>query len=541
MDILWKSSPAHDSIAPARFSAAGSPARRKRVSLRALALLAALVLLATYARPAHAQGALVDCTPPLNLSNSEDATSADPFMLGDPNGDIHLFWSEMGTPELGANVPNTVMYTRWNGQEWSKPNDILFSPGDPFVQRVNSIRGAMDADGRIHLIWLGGEKTFYYSSSRSIDAGSTQGWTPPYMIANDQTGTQYSADIAASESGVLHLALARDPRRDNRNISYMRSTDGGVTWSEPQPVHIFINPVRGGSNVRIHTAPPANVYMTWTEWDLSGNGQRIYFARSLDDGLTWDKPVVLATREENDYERDWTNLAVLEPDHLVVLWEGGFRAYPQMQYSYNNGQTWTEPVDTFYWLIADNGFGEFVRDSDGQLHVFLSRRLREGYTDRCDYFAGCAGTDTNAIWHSVWQGGNNWSEPLPMGEFDGGNFVTVAMSGGNQVFAAFFDYVFFEVNVQSCRVPNAPAVEPVVWPTSTPRPTVTPTPTLDLPTPTPTATPAVLTAADRQAPPPNDSQPADLVLFSMLPVGLLVGVIVMAEFRRRGISPRRHR
>src|SRR5690606_34340805 len=113
-----------------------------------------------------------------NMSNSDGFVSADPFLLADPSGAVHLFWAERLTGEAGAipNVPDTLMYSRWQQGEWSKPNDIFISPPSNFNRKISSIRGRIDEDGFIHLIWIGPDSTFFYSAAYADAAASARAW-----------------------------------------------------------------------------------------------------------------------------------------------------------------------------------------------------------------------------------------------------------------------------------------------------------------------------------------------------------------------------
>lgn len=163
---------------------------------------------------------------------------------------------------------------------------------------------------------------------------------------------------------------------------------------------------------------------------------------------------MLDRRQGEEYERDWVTLAVLGEDELVVFWEGGWRAYRQAQYSYDGGQTWTDPIDTLDWLIADNGFAEFVRDSTDRLHLFVFQRVREGNDDK-GQLAG--------LWQTTLEGEQQWREPQLVGNPSNGNFVSVAISGGNELFAAWFDYTDFEIFVMRCQIEGATSIGFKPW------------------------------------------------------------------------------
>ncbi|MFO7537300.1 MAG: sialidase family protein [Chloroflexota bacterium] len=503
-------------------------------------LLAAIILLAGLAGSevvGAAPGSVTSCSSPINISNSPGFTSADPFVLADPTGTVHLFWAEKATgqPNESPNIPDTVMYSSWNGRNWSEPVDIFISPPENFNRKIAGIRGVLDDKGRIHLVWMGPDDMFFYGSVYAADAGNAQAWHGPELLADDQTGTQYSVGITYQAPDTLHIIYGSDPANSaNRVVSYIRSLDNGQTWSTPTELHAFPDPQRGASNTRIHTDPfhPERVYATWTEWDETGNGQVIYFARSLNRGDTWAPPVPLAIRVGNEYQRDWTNLVALDEDQLMVFWSGGFRAYPQSQYSYDGGVTWTDAIDTLYWLIADNGYAEFIRDHEDRLHLFITRRVREGYGYKCENIPECSG-EGNAIWHSVWQGGTSWSEPEPVGGFQYGNFISLAHDGGNKIFLAWFRYEVFDIQVMGCQLEDVEPVLAMPLPSPTLEPLTFIEPTLE-PVQLPVSEQEVLSLTEDATIPYRASVGANLLL-GVLPALLTVLAVAFWQ-RRRSLS-----
>ena len=439
---------------------------------------------------ASGPGSIINCRKPINLSNSEGYSSIDPFMIPDPAGFVHLFWAERVFGDPGAGGTDAIMYSKWDGKNWSTPNDIFLSPRDHLNRKITGVRGVLDDQGIIHLTWMGPDNTLFYSSGPAYQAGIASAWEKPVLLAEDQAGAQYSFDIAYEAPQTLYILYGTLRENEAASIAYIRSTDNGRVWSDSEDIYIFPGLDSGASNIRLLVDAPDKVYATFTEWDLSGNGQVIYFTRSLDNGDSWEYPVVLDKRLDNEYERDWTNLTTLRDNELVVIWEGGFRAYPQAQYSYDGGETWTKPIDTFPWLIADNGYANLLRDGDNRLHTFLVRRIREGAGDVCR-FPGCAQAEvrgtTNTLWHSVWEGGTIWRSPEPVGEIlyptpdgdlasIGGNFSAVAINHGNQLVVAWFDYTYFELTAMNCEIDGTSYVDARATPTPIPTPVITPTP-----------------------------------------------------------------
>lgn len=437
-------------------------------------LLAGIILTTTVPAAAQAQDQkqapdIIDITI-RNLSNTVES-SVDPLLLADKTGIVHLFWSEDVGGRLsigGTTGGNTIMYSRWDGVSWSTPVDILLSPldtadasfGDP---KAYAPAGVIDDQGVIHLIWLGQyPEKLYYSYAHAAEAGSASSWSTPVALIDDSTGSEYSADIKYIAPQTFYIAYARVHWETQyvddqpRSLAYIRSQDGGQTWSDPQDISVVPDPDRGYSNVRLTQAPGTRLFVSWTEWDSSGNGQAVYVARSLDNGDSWTQPIKLAERAPIDYERDFLQLAWLEGDRFVAVWEGGFRAYRQFMYSDDNGLTWSKAEDRFYWLIGDNGFPIFVRDSADNLHFFVAQRIREGSIGR---------SGTLGLWHSVWLGGTKWMDAELVG---GGNdmvFIAAVVVNGNQLVVAWYATLQGEVMVMNATVEGVPTIPPEPWPT----------------------------------------------------------------------------
>jgi hypothetical protein len=266
------------------------------------------------------------------------------------------------------------------------------------------------------------------------------------------------------------------------------------------------------------------VYASWSEWDKSGNGQAVYFARSLDNGEIWEEPIRLAERVSPEYERYWTNMILLGPNQIVAMWEGGYRAYRYAMYSSDSGATWSEPIDTFPYLIGENGFIETERDSLGRIHLFVAQRVREDHPERGKHIG---------MWHSLWMGGNVWQEPaLAWGDIPMVN-PKVAIVGGNQVVAAWYSNENLEVMAMNGLILDAPSVAPEVLPTAEPtfQPTLTPTLLI------PTRTPRALSSAGLPGEPgeglPVTTNPMVMVMIGLVPAVLLIGVILTLRSMKR--------
>lgn len=509
----------------------------KRTMQRTIPVFFILMISLAYSAPltsAQAQTADINWNSPINISRSPEDASGDPFVIADRTGRVHLFWAEKTTPSPTRN-PDTLMYSAWNGNFWSEPVDLFISPLSDGTPVLSFPRAVIDDFGRIHLIWIAQPNfpnyTVFYSSAPVEDAASASAWQPKVAIASDATGTKYSADLAIDQHGVLHMLYARvrqgDPPPEQRAVAYSRSTDYGRSWTDPQDIYTIPDIGRGASDTRLLVSAPDNLYASWTEWDNSGNGQAIYFARSQDGGKNWTQPRMITERKGNEYERDWNNLFLLPDSTLVAMWEGGMRAYRHAMYSDDGGQTWSEPIDTFPWLIGENGSVEFIQDSSGTVHLFYAQRIREGNDNR----VGDIG-----LWHSVWQGGRNWSEPTLAGGIIPMVNPKVALASGNKLVAAWYSNEDNEVRVMTGKILDAPWVEPTPYETLAEFEAITETPTPE----------AVFTqtqdVAETQMPtlsglPDVSKRPSTnagaMVIWGVLGSGLIIGAIVIFSIINR--------
>jgi hypothetical protein len=107
--------------------------------------------------------------------------------------------------------------------------------------------------------------------------------------------------ISFGPDGTAHyMALVADDTPNRNGMAVARSTDGGVTWTEPQIIRA--NPARDAvgaslfhdkNSITADPSDPDRVYATWT---LFRNGvTSLLVARSTDGGEKWGPPIPIAT------------------------------------------------------------------------------------------------------------------------------------------------------------------------------------------------------------------------------------------------------
>jgi hypothetical protein len=107
--------------------------------------------------------------------------------------------------------------------------------------------------------------------------------------------------VTFGPDGTAHfMALVADNTPNRNGMAVARSTDGGVTWSEPQTIKA--NPARdpGGASL-FHdknsiTADPFDPDLVYATWTLFRRGvTSLLVARSTDGGEKWGPPIPIAT------------------------------------------------------------------------------------------------------------------------------------------------------------------------------------------------------------------------------------------------------
>lgn len=448
----------------------------------AMVLLIGAVTLLTFSggRWALAQGE--HWTTPVVISVSP-GVSWFPDLAVDEFGSVHVVWCQTTMLENG-DLQEQVNYTRWDGENWAEPNDIV-PPSADIVR--NAI--ATDLAGNVHLIFGGsvyGNFAMYHQQAPLDEAWSAAAWSAPHRI---NQGISYMGDIAVDSRGVIHviyddtLHYASEDRPAMADIFYRRSADGGRTWSAP--VNLYPEPLTGSARPYMEIDSKDVIHVTWDEgWDrLSGATSDTHYGvyvSSSNGGETWTSPVVI----------DYPDATVVQltvgsngQGDVILVWRATSHDELFYQHSTDGGHSWGEPsaipqVFARPWTIPFDMY-DMAADSAGHIHLLVVGRESQ---------------EENAllgVYHLLWDG-DAWSIPTKIFASEGlyPEYPKIVVHEGNQIHAAWFTR---EGNVweqdtnreiwYSSSQSSAPH-QPV-----TPLPTSTPQPPTVTPSPIPTATP----------------------------------------------------
>jgi hypothetical protein len=482
-----------------------------------IALLAISIISIFWIAPARAQGG--GWSQPYRLSSNEGAAS-EGYLVADQYGYVHCFWTET----LFENGDTVIRYSRFDGTTWTKPNGIYVSG-----QGIRNVSPFVDQRGLLHITWsegLFGVKA-YYTYAPANDAISVQNWAKPIRI-NVPARPVY---LQVDSNGILHILYI--DQTGEIGVYYVRSEDGGISWSEPAWLDPDIPPGYIPDSLNFELDENDGLHAVWFYGSLEQGGSPdwVRYIHSLDGGDTWSAPFLIDERkEEIDH-----NLTAASPKMIVqgrtvhVIWAAGSLPYRYHRFSTDAGLTWNVPVQIFGELHGQ-AFDGLSVDGAGRVHFFGQIRYPIG------------------IYHAYWDQ-TRWSRPSLVyliaeegSEDDFGDRVHAhhtlpVIRAGNQLVLTFTDGPadpnrrLFTMHITLDDIPPVDNL-PTPVPTATPLPISSPTPRQPVPMPS-----QIATALSFE---PNTAQPVDNVpapdlpiRLALVPILLVLGVTLVVQFLKK--------
>ncbi|MEO6171516.1 MAG: sialidase family protein, partial [Arenimonas sp.] len=246
------------------------------------------------------------------------------------------------------------------------------------------------------------------SGGTTFNGGNYERATDPWVTLSPN-GTAY----------VMALALNRTTGSQNAMLA-SRSTDGGLSWSNPATLILDIdgNAFFNDKNTITADSTDSNyVYAVWDRLATNGNGPA-YFARTINGGLSWE--AAKSIYNPGDTGQTIGNVIAVLPDGTLInvftkiVTVSGFDVTTlELIRSTNKGITWSQPYlisDLLAVGASDPETGTAIRDGsilaqiaagpDGRIYVaWQDSRFSGGVRD------GIAFSQSN-------DGGFTWSNPV---------------------------------------------------------------------------------------------------------------------------------
>ncbi len=248
--------------------------------------------------------------------------------------------------------------------------------------------------------------------STSTDSGAT--WTKGYL-----PGTTTFATPAGPYNRISDPSVAYDGKHNVWLISSLaittsgssvlgaavivnRSTDGGLTWSNPVVVKAATGLANLDKNWTVCDNSSTSPYLgnCYTEWDDNGAGNRIQMSTSSDGGATWG-----AAKSTGNNATGLGGQPVVQPNGTVIVPIANANTTAILAFrSTNGGASWSNT--TTVARISDHGVAGNLRteplpsaeiDGSGKVYVVWQD---------CRFRSGCSAND---IVMSTSTNGTSWS------------------------------------------------------------------------------------------------------------------------------------
>lgn len=303
---------------------------------------------------------------------------------------------------------------------FSPPKNISNSSGNIQSQQI-----AVDSRGKINVVWLDNSPGSYaVFFSRSSDGGVT--FSEPRNISNQTGSAAYSPQIALDSAGNIFVIWTSFSSA-NASVLFTRSTDGGSTFSAPQLISHTSSYGAGG---QMAVASSGNLDVVWAE-ENSGNAT-VFFSHSTDGGATFSPAQSVSNQSGGGPQ-----IAVDPSGNINVLWEGAGSSnyYVWFSRSSDGGSTFSSaylvearPISTSFLDPSNPPLAlQIVTDENGTINLIWTDSFFNG--DWFDFYVQSS--------HST-DGGATFSAPQTVANPGGGTaFSTIAAGPSGTVNVLF--------------------------------------------------------------------------------------------------------
>jgi hypothetical protein len=174
--------------------------------------------------------------------------------------------------------------------KFKKPVNITPHNGGAFLPRV-----ALDSGEGVNIVWgdtLQAHQRVMFV--RSTDQGGT--FTEAKDISRS-TADAFAPEITVDPQDAINVAW-EDAATGVKQIMFRRSTDGGVTFSEPKQISKGQGPA---TEAHIASDSAGRLGIVWV--DASGGSAQAFYSQSLDHGQTFSDPVDLSNLPGGDIHK----------------------------------------------------------------------------------------------------------------------------------------------------------------------------------------------------------------------------------------------
>ena len=198
---------------------------------------------------------------------SENAEQSEFPQISSEGNNVYVVWHEF---TAAGDVDIFFARSTDRGMTFSEPENISENAGASLLPQISS------EGNNVYVVWIESTSSDVFFA-RSTDRGMT--FSEPENIS-ENTGFSLQLQISSEGNNVYVVWIDTNP--GNRQVFFARSTDGGLTFSEPDN----ISESAGDSTSLQISSEGNNVYVGWNENPSSD----VFSVRSTNNGLTFSEP-----------------------------------------------------------------------------------------------------------------------------------------------------------------------------------------------------------------------------------------------------------
>ncbi len=197
--------------------------------------------------------------------------------------------------------------------------------------------------------------------SKTTNGG--QSWSTPQVIVQTAQNTQTIGNqiVVDPRTGTLYdfFDLILHPTGMEFNVAFVKSTDGGTTWTLPQIISslgtVFVTDPNTGQAIRTGDIIPepaidpasGQLYVVWQDARFTdGQFDEVALATSTNGGATWSTPIRVNTNTPNNRPGFTPTVKVNAAGTVGVTF-----------YDFRNLTTQTTTLPTDYWFVTSTNHG----------------------------------------------------------------------------------------------------------------------------------------------------------------------------------------
>ncbi len=305
--------------------------------------------------------------------------ASDPWVSIGPDGTAYTVSISFNASNNNNAVAAAV--SRDGGKTWTNLSVIIAdnAPNLQFFNDKESVTADPTKDGVAYVVWdrlelpNGNPDANLHTQAfrgpaffaKTTDGGLT--WSSPKVIVNTPSRQQTIGNqIVVAPNGTLYdffnLIISPNNRHlgFNSNVAFVKSTDGGNTWTKPQIISklgtVFVSDPNTGQAIRTGDIIPESaidpatgqLYVVWQDARFTkGQFDEVAFSTSTDGGATWSSPIQVNTNTPAN-RPGFTPSIHVNSDGTVGVTYYDFRNLAA-------GNTTTLPTD--YWFTSSTDHG----------------------------------------------------------------------------------------------------------------------------------------------------------------------------------------